>query len=351
MLTSGSSSRSGDGLGRRGSPATKRRRVGLHLHEPHGPLAGARVGHEAALRVDHGRHEGRVEAVADRLLADGLLVLERVPEARVPARHLLVHLVPGRRRPPRGPRARRPARPRAGGGGAAGRAPAAAAPPSGPRGGRSVSRIGASQGRPAYSAKRSATQARRASRPPSFTSTRSARAAFSSSGAGGRCGRRSPGRAPRPARGARRPARSPAGRRRTGPRRPPRTAAAPRTPAAAGAAGARPARRSMPRRAPRPAGGEPLEVGDPALLGERARPEQAARLTAPPAADHPVAEALAHRAPRTSGSRVEVVHDLVARQRRRAAAPRTRQRLGLARPDAARSGRGTGARPAPPRCA
>ena len=68
--------RSGDALGR----------LGEQLHEPDRPGRGLDVRVEAALRVDDGGEERRVEVVVSRVRPDDVLVLERVARAEVPVR-------------------------------------------------------------------------------------------------------------------------------------------------------------------------------------------------------------------------------------------------------------------------
>ena len=68
--------RSGDALGR----------LGEQLHEPDCPGRRLDVRVEAALRVDDGGEECRIEVVVPRVRPDDVLVLERVARAEVPVR-------------------------------------------------------------------------------------------------------------------------------------------------------------------------------------------------------------------------------------------------------------------------
>ena len=283
--------------------------------------------------------------------ADRLLVLQRVPEPRVPARHLLVHLVPGdagRREDARARRAARPARRRRRRGRA--RRPRAATAP-GPRAaGGQWSRIGASQGRPAYSANRSATQARRASSPRVVDEhpvgargllvlgelAGAARVEVLAARLDPRGGARSSGAVTSSA-ASNRPS-APAS----------KSSGTSQTSSGGGGRRAACSATHAPRRRSIRGCSSPSRKASPPSCGERARAERG-----------PVDRRRRARGPRrrsarppratTSGSRVEVVDDLVARQRRRAARGERGERLGLAGADPAGDGDARGRRSRPRR--
>ena len=351
MLTSGSSSRSGEGLGRRGRPGDEGRRVGLHLHEPHGALgrSASRRRSRSPCRSRRPRGPGRGRCApppggrSARARAGTRGARTSPASAGAPG----TSPTPAAARTTSTPASQAARRRRRRGRGA----PAAGGAALGPaRRGGQWSRIGASQGRPAYSAKRSATHARRSSRPASLTSTRSARAAFSSSGqlAGAalvevlaprldppaadvvRRGHEEGGI--EPALGARlEQQRHLADQQRRG----------------------RPARGLLGRPCPAtpldPGVQQPLEVGDPALLGERpraeGRPVDLRRRRRGPRGRSARPPRAARRGRRRGRARPDRSTASPRRTPRRPPAPRT------CRSRCPRSGRGTGARPAPPRCA
>src|SRR5512133_638951 len=68
------------------------RRVRRELHEADGARAGAGVGVELALGLDHRREQRRVEAVVRRVTPDDRRVAERIPEPRIPRRLRLLQI-------------------------------------------------------------------------------------------------------------------------------------------------------------------------------------------------------------------------------------------------------------------
>src|SRR5205823_4726002 len=107
------------------------------------------VGHELALAVDDRRDEGRIEVLPGGFGPDGLRVVERIPEPRVPGGHRLMDRVPGHEREDHHERQR--AEPAA--------APAHAPGAGGPSPHATWPCASAPDGGVAYSRNRSATQA------------------------------------------------------------------------------------------------------------------------------------------------------------------------------------------------